>query len=125
MADASRWPSSSYCHTSSGTCAELVRVRGLFYVRSAICLARLVREFCRAVGGGPKPASMAFTKPLYLPVEKEETPESSSPSDSILQCFVCDKSFTDTPVFLKHLLEDHSLVIEDANTIADLPAYCK
>ena len=68
---------------------------------------------------------MAFSEPLYLPIEKEEVAASSVPSDSTLQCLVCDRTYEETPMFLKHLLEEHNIVIEDVNTIANLAAYCK
>lgn len=75
----------------------------------------------------------AFKEPLYLPTPTSDEDGKLSPSvlseerSRSLCCLLCDDRFSSTndQDLLRHLLETHSLVIEDAPGIADLPAYCR
>ncbi|OQR76930.1 zinc finger protein-like [Tropilaelaps mercedesae] len=73
---------------------------------------------------------MAFKEPLFLPTpnsEEDKTRRSPKFPDLQLSCMLCEETFppTQSQDFLRHLLEVHSLVIEDAPAIADLAAYCR
>lgn len=64
-----------------------------------------------------------ITQPLLLP-EKEDKSKASCQSEA--DCLLCERKFVvpeKQQELLRHLFEDHKLVIGDVNMVSDLPAY--
>ena len=73
-----------------------------------------------------KSSAPAITTPLTLPDNNASNATAKSTSEQECPCLMCSSTF-DVPSkkddFLRHLLEDHFIVIDNVSQVADLPGY--